>query len=347
MDSSCLPTRVYLFIKGLVMMLAYMLLALTAVQAQPVTGSDDRPISLSSDEPIIPIPLTVDLDPAKVRLGEKLFHDVRLSHDNVMACAKCHHLAEGGADALPHSLGRDGQPLDFNTPTVFNAALSFRFHWRGEFRTLEEQTEAVLRNPRHMNANWEELLAKLHADPNYREAFAASYSDDLQPAQVLDAIVSFERSLLTPNARFDHYLHGQQDVLTEDEKHGYQLFKSYGCVACHQGVNVGGNLFQKFGIFQYPFSQRAATAADLGRFTLTGNERDRFVFRVPSLRNVAVTAPYFHDGGASTLEQAVGTMAREQLDRVLTEEEISLIVKFLHTLTGKYQGQPLAAGALP
>lgn len=198
-----------------------------------------------------------------------------------------------------------------------------------------------------MNANWEELLAKLRADPDYRKAFAASYPGDLQPAQVLDAIASFERSLLTPNARFDHYLHGQQDALTEEEKRGYQSFKSYGCVACHQGVNVGGNLYQKFGIFQYPFSQRAATAADLGRFTLTGNERDRFVFRVPSLRNVAVTAPYFHDGGASTLEQAVGAMAREQLDRVLTEEEISLIVKFLYTLTGKYQGQPLAAGALP
>ena len=329
------------------MMLATMLLVLVAVQAQPVTGSDDHPVSLSSDEPITPIPLRIDIDLAKVHLGEQLFHDVRLSHDNVMACTNCHHLEAGGADTLPHPLGRDGQPLDFNTPTVFNAAQNFRFNWRGEFRTLEEQINAVLLNPRLMNVNWKELLAQLRADPNYREAFAALYLGSLESAQVLDAIASFERSLLTPNARFDQYLRGQYDALTEEEQRGYQLFKSYGCVACHQGVNVGGNMFQKFGIFQRPFSQRVTTAADLGRFTLTGNERDRFVFRVPSLRNVAVTAPYFHDGGASTLEQAVGTMARAQLGRVLTEEEISLIVKFLHTLTGEYQGHPLSAGTLP
>jgi cytochrome c peroxidase len=319
-----------------------------AVQVHAVTDPHEGAAAPLSNEPIVPLPLTVDVDPAKVRLGKRLFHDVRLAHDNRMACATCHRLAEGGADGLPRSLGRDGKPLDFNSPTVFNAALNFRQGWRGNYRTLEEQAEAGFLDPQGMNTNWQELLAKLRADPDYREAFAASYRGDLQPAQVLDAIAVFERSLLTPNARFDRYLRGQHDALTEEEKHGYQLFKAYGCVACHQGVNVGGNLFQKFGIFQDNFAERGnTTKADLGRFTITGDKRDRYVFRVPSLRNVAVTAPYFHDGGAPTLKKAVAVMARTQLGRTLTEAEISLIVQFLHTLTGEYQGRSLEADPLP
>lgn len=319
---------------------------LVAVQALGVADSNERLAALFRDGPITPIPLTVDLDPAKVRLGERLFHDPGLSHNNVMACSTCHELAQGGDDGVSRSRAVDGAPLDYNTPTVFNAALNFRLNWRGSFRTLAAHNEKLLHNTRIMNTNWPELLAKLRADPDYREAFAAIYPGDLEPAQVLDAIASFERSLLTPNARFDHYLRGRRDAITEEEKRGYQLFKAYGCVACHQGVNVGGNLFQKFGIFQTRFSQRdAVTEADLGRFTLTGDQRDRYVFRVPSLRNVAVTAPYFHDGSAHTLENAVDVMARKQLGRTLTAEEIGLIVKFLRTLTGEYQGRSLAADA--
>jgi cytochrome c peroxidase len=235
-----------------------------------------------------------------------------------------------------------------NIPTVFNTTLNFRQHWRGNFRMLEEQAEAVLITLNVMNTSWQELLAKLRADPDYTQAFATLYPAGLQPAQVLDAIASFERSLLTPNARFDRYLRGQPEAITEEEKRGYQLFKAYGCVACHQGVNVGGNLFQKFGIFENYLAERGnATEADLGRFTITHDERDRYVFRVPSLRNVAVTAPYFHDGSVPTLEKAVGIMARAQLGRTLTAEEIGLIVKFLHTLTGEYQGRSLAVEPLP
>jgi cytochrome c peroxidase len=297
-----------------------------------------------ANEPIAPIPLSTDLNPDKVRLGERLFHEPRLSHNNARTCSDCHQLAEGGDDGESRSLAVDGKPLDFNTPTVFNAALNFRLNWRGNFSTLAAHNENLLHNVRIMNTNWPELLAKLRADPDYREAFAAIYPGDLEPAQVLDAIATFERSLLTPNARFDRYLRGRRDAITEQEKRGYELFKAYGCTACHQGVNVGGNLFQKFGIFQPRFSQRdALTEADLGRFTLTGDQRDRQVFRVPSLRNVAVTPPYFHDGSAQTLENAVEIMARKQLNRALTEEEIGLIVKFLRTLTGEYQGRSLAA----
>jgi cytochrome c peroxidase len=267
----------------------------------------------------------------------------------VLACTSCHLLAQGGDDNRSRSPGSDGEPLNFNAPTVFNAALSFRLNWRGNFRSLEEQNEAVLLDPRLMNTSWRELLPKLRADEAHREAFATVYGSDPAPAHVLDALATFQRSLTTPDARFDRHLRGEPDAITPEEERGYQLFKDYGCVACHQGVNVGGNLFQRFGIFHDPFSQWPIRTADLGRFIITGKADDRFVFRVPSLRNVAVTAPYFHDGRAQALEQAIVEMARSQLGRVLTEREIGLIAGFLRTLTGEYRGRPLSdrAGASP
>jgi cytochrome c peroxidase len=295
------------------------------------------------EEPITPVPRDVSLNAGKVRLGEMLFHDVRLSRGDVLACASCHVLAEGGDDSRARSTSWDGELLNFNAPTVFNAALSFRLNWRGNFRTLEEQIEAVLFDPHLMNTTWEDLLPKLRDDEAYREDFSAVYGDGPEPAHVLDALATFERSLLTPGARFDRYLRGERDVLGAKEEHGYELFKAYGCVACHQGVNVGGNLFQKFGIFYDPFSEPAAvTEADLGRLAITGKKADRHVFRVPSLRNVGVTAPYFHDGSAARLEEAVEAMARSQLGRSLTEQDVSSIAAFLRTLTGEYRGQPLA-----
>ena len=298
----------------------------------------------SPDEPIAPIPSPSVSAPAKVRLGERLFFDPRLSHNDTVACAACHHLDEGGDDNRARSPGFDGQDLPFNTPTVFNSALSFRLNWRGNFRTLDEQAEAVLLDPRLMNTSWTELLAKLNGDPDYRVGFAEAYGAAPDRGRVLDAIATFERSLLTPDAPFDRYLRGERNAIGSDAQRGYELFKGYGCVACHQGKNVGGNLFQKFGIFENPFARRANVAeADLGRYTLTGEERDRHVFRVPSLRNVAVTAPYFHDGSAATLEQAIEAMARSQLGRVLTREDIGLIASFLRTLTGDYRGRPLAS----
>jgi cytochrome c peroxidase len=297
-------------------------------------------------EPITPIPSPASRDPAKLWLGERLFRDPRLSRDGTRACASCHDLERNGADDRARSIGAQGRPLDYNTPTVFNAALSFRLNWRGNFRSFEELAEAVLRDPRLMDMDWAELVARLRADPGYRDAFARIYGGDPAPAQVLDALAAFQRSLLTPGAPFDRFLRGERGALAPEQERGYELFKTYGCIACHQGVNVGGNLFQRFGVF----GQRPETTpADLGRFTLTGEERDRRVFRVPSLRNVALTAPYFHDGSAPTLPDAVRTMARSQLGRTLSEEETGLIVQFLHSLTGERGGRTPADGppALP
>jgi cytochrome c peroxidase len=311
----------------------------------PAAADQIRTAVNPADEPIAPVPPAPALAPEKVRLGERLFRDPRLSHGDIRACASCHLLDNGGDDDRAHSIGSDGRPLDFNTPTIFNVALEFRLNWRGNFRTLQEQNASALLDPRIMNTSWEELLQKLRSDAGYRSAFAGAYGGDLVPQQVLDALVSFERSLQTPDARFDRYLRGAPGAITHEEEEGYQLFKSYGCVACHQGTGVGGNLFQRFGIFADPFAGRAVTPADLGRFTITGADSDRQVFRVPSLRNVALTAPYFHDGSAPSLEAAVAVMARVQLGRTIDGHDIALIAKFLRTLTGAYQGRPLEAGA--
>jgi cytochrome c peroxidase len=292
-------------------------------------------------EPITPVPAAEALDPAKIELGRRMFHDVRLSRGDRVSCASCHDLARGGDDGRARSETNDGRPSDFNASTVFNAALNARLNWRGNFRTLTEQNEAVLLDPRLMNATWPELLGKLRADADYHAAFKALYGGP-EREHVLDALATFQRSLLTPDARFDRYLRGERDAITAEEARGYQLFKAYGCIACHQGVNVGGNLFQRFGVFYDPFAARGnAGAADLGRYTITGREDDRKVFRVPSLRNVAVTSPYFHDGSAASLAEAVDIMARSQLGRELPRDDIDLIIRFLRTLTGVYRGQSL------
>jgi cytochrome c peroxidase len=294
-------------------------------------------------EPITPIPHAAEVGTAQVTLGEKLFHDPRLSHSNATACATCHRLAQGGDDGLPLARGADGVLYSRNTPTIFNVALNTRYRWDGAVRTLEAEAESTLHSAAMMNTNWPDLLTKLRVDPDYIAAFNAAYPGGLTREHVLDALSAYVRSLLTPNARFDQYLRGQQQALTAVEQRGYQLFKAYGCAACHQGVNVGGNMFQKFGIFRGDSAPRDDD--DLGRFTVTGVARDRYVFRVPSLRNVAVTAPYYHDGRVETLETAVDLMAKRQLGTALSAEEINLIVQFLHTLTGEYRGRSLALPA--
>ena len=299
----------------------------------------------SEMEPITPVP-EPEVDTLKVALGELLFHDHRLSRGDRYGCDACHLLDEGGDDHHKRPMGLDGQPLGFNAPTLFNAARNFRLNWRGNYRTIEDQNEAALLDPRVMGASWDELLTKLRADLSYDTAFRAAYGAPPERRSVLDALAEFQRSLATPGASFDRYLRGERGAITADAEQGYRLFKAYGCIACHQGENVGGNLFEKFGIFADPFAENMEiTEADLGRLTVTGEEADRYVFRVPSLRNVAVTAPYFHDGRASSLTAAIEIMARIQLGRELPVQDVRSIAAFLETLTGEYQGHSLAGEA--
>lgn len=298
-------------------------------------------------EPISPVrPRAAASDQARVALGERLFHDPRLSHGDRVACASCHELDRGGDDGLVRAVSAAGAALDFNTPTVFNAGSNFRLNWRGNFRTFEEHNEAVLLDAALMNTTWDEVLSKLRADPGYSQGFNAAYRAPPDRENVLDALAVFQRSLVTPNAPFDRYLNGDPEAITPEEQQGFRLFRDYGCAACHQGVNVGGNLFQKFGVFANPFAGRKTlTEGDLGRLTITGRDRDRQVFRVPSLRNVAVTAPYFHDGRTASLPEAVEIMGRNQLGREIGRRDVDLIVQFLGTLTGEYRGRSLAGGA--
>jgi cytochrome c peroxidase len=293
------------------------------------------------DEPIQPIPLTLNQDPGRVEIGRALFRDARLSGNGRVSCATCHDLAKGGADGRARSAGLNGQLTGVNTPTVLNAALNFRQFWNGRAGSLEAQIDQVIQNPVEMGSTWQGVVQVVSQDAKYRSAFASAYKDGVTKANIQNAIATFERTLLTPNSRFDKFLRGDVKAISEVEKTGYIKFKQYGCVACHQGVNVGGNMFQKFGVMGDYFAQRGKiTEADLGRFAITKEEEDRHVFKVPSLRNVALTAPYFHDASAKTLEEAVDVMFRYQLGRVASAQDKDAIVKFLSTLSGELEGAP-------
>jgi cytochrome c peroxidase len=291
-------------------------------------------------EPITPVPTSVPVDLSRARLGERLFHDVRLSGRQTHSCATCHPLNGGGMDGLPVARRPADDASIRNTPTIFNVSLNASFNWDGSTDSLEAHTTRLI--PGLMDLKWPDLLARLRADSGYRTAFEASYPDGITQRNAVDAIVAFERTLLTPGAAFDRYLAGADDALGPRAQEGYRRFKEYGCASCHQGVNIGGNLYQRFGVFDSP--DGIVPGNDLGRVLVTNLSRDREVFRVPSLRNVAVSAPYFHDGRARTLDEAVETMGRRQLGRVLNATDTAVIVEFLKALTGQYRGRYLTVG---
>lgn len=294
------------------------------------------------DEPLKPLPAVPEQNPLQVELGRRLFNEPRLSVNNSLSCASCHRLEIGGADDKALSTGFKGDPLTINTPSVFNASLNFRQFWNGRADSLETQAHEVVQSPSEMGSHWEQVVQMLSADPDYKNAFTKAYPDGVTMNNVQSALATYERTLISANSRFDQYLSGNTEILTTDEKYGYQRFKDYGCIACHQGVNIGGNMFQKFGVMGDYFQARGnPTEADLGRYLVTKAEEDRNVFKVPSLRNVAVTAPYFHDGSAKTLEEAVDVMFKFQLGRVPSDKDKDLIIKFLKTLTGEWGGKPL------
>ncbi|VAW49730.1 Cytochrome c551 peroxidase [hydrothermal vent metagenome] len=289
-------------------------------------------------EPITPIPESLPLSSQKVKLGEMLFHDVNLSHNKHLSCSSCHDLQKGGTDGLPLPItaahqksNLPNQPV-FNSPTVFNSTFNFAQGWEGKTRNLAQQAAIPLFNTFEMgNTSWSNILNYLNQSPSYHSLFRQLYNTkEVQPEQVIDAISEFERSLFTPNARFDLYLKGDQDILSAYELDGYQLFKDRGCISCHHGINIGGNMFQKAGIFKPLFK-------NLGY--MNNNEK---LFKVPTLRNIAITAPYFHDGSIDNLEEAIDLMAKHQLGITLPQDENNKIQAFLKTLTGQYKGQLLS-----
>lgn len=324
---------------------AVLILALLAVTLwqgshHPISASPDLVVSQSEpvvNEPIQPIPLQIDLDPKRVALGEKLFNETQLSHDNTISCATCHQLSSGGVDHLQHATGINGIVGTINTPTVYNSGFNFRQFWNGRAASLEDQVHFPVENSAEMASTLDEATAKLNALADYVTSFNAIYPDGITPTNIADSIATFERSLTTPNSPFDQYLRGDNNALTLRQRQGYQLFKSYGCVSCHQGVNVGGNMYQKMGIVANYFDKRGMpeTNADLGLNAITGLTADLHVFKVPSLRLVALTPPYLHDGTVATLDDAVKVMAFYQLGRSISDDQVALITEFLKSLVGQ------------
>lgn len=306
----------------------------TVAHAASGIGIDER----YRNEPILPLNPATKLDSRKVKLGDLLFHDTRLSHDNTVSCASCHNLATAGVDRLPQSLGIRSTPGAVNAPTVYNSGLSIAQFWDGRADSLEEQAAGPVHNPKEMDSNWDEVVAKLGQDGRLVQMFAALYEDGLVPANIQDAIATFERSLTTARSPFDRYLSGDDRAISEEARKGYLAFKSYGCSSCHQGANVGGNMFQKLGAMGDYFADRGGVdQADFGRFNVTGDELDRHVFKVPSLRLATLTPPYFHDGTVATIEEAIRLMARYQLGRNISDEDVALIVAFLGSLVGEHE----------
>jgi cytochrome c peroxidase len=286
----------------------------------------------ASNEPIQPIAPAKVTQPALVELGKKLYFDPRLSRSGFISCNSCHNLSMGGTDNLKTSIGHNWQKGPINSPTVLNSSMNLAQFWDGRAKDLKEQAGGPIANPGEMAFTHELAIDMLASIEAYRDEFRAVFKKDkIDIDQVTQAIAAFEETLVTPNSRFDQWLKGNKKALSRMELEGYQLFKNSGCTACHNGPAVGGNSFQKFGIVE-PYK---ATSPAEGRFAVTGKDADRFNFKVPTLRNVELTYPYFHDGEAATLRDAVDTMGRIQLGRKFTDEENAKIVAFLKTLTGE------------
>lgn len=294
--------------------------------------------SLTGTEPVLPIPIEHGQDQGKSELGRRLFLDPRLSSDGSVSCAKCHLLAIGGADPLRKSIGVAGAVGVINAPTVFNAVFNLAQFWDGRSLSLEEQIDGPIHNPVEMGTDWPSIIARLELDPLYRSEFSEIYAEGMTAVTIRDAIATYERTLVTPNSTFDHWLRGDSEALSEAALKGYELFKSYGCIACHQGVNLGGNMYHKMGSLGDYFGDRGGelTDADLGRYKVTGDEREKHFFKVPSLRLATLTAPYFHDGSAATLDVAIRYMAKYQLGRTIPQPHVDLIKAFLSSVVGTH-----------
>lgn len=289
------------------------------------------PVISCAVEPIAPLPQKVPHNPAKAAIGKSLFFDPILSKDNSVACASCHALPYGGADPLPVSIGIEGKTGRMNSPTVLNAVFNFSQFWNGRAKNLTEQASGPIHNSVEMGSNTALVERRINQNTHYAKAFRKVYGKrPVTFADITETIVEYEKTLITPNAKFDRYLRGEIK-LNDSEARGYSLFKRIGCASCHNGVNIGGNSYQKFGVI-VPIEHSLQTD---DRYKLTKREFDKNVFKVPTLRNIALTAPYFHDGRASSLKEALKIMSNHNLGIILSSDELNDLTAFLYTLTGE------------
>lgn len=297
-------------------------------------------------EPIQPIPESVPVDWNKAALGRELFFDNTLSGDGKLNCASCHGLNTGGVDNLVTATGISGHKGPINTPSVYNSVFSIAQFWNGRAKDLAAQAAGPVTNPLEMGSHdWESVAERVRNEAGYADKFSAVFgSDAINQDTVTNAIAEYEKTLITPDSRFDLYLKGNASAITDQEKRGYERFKQIGCSGCHSGVAIGGDAYEIMGLEGPYFDDRHSklTAADQGREAFTSNPADRQRFKVPNLRNVELTGPWFHDGSVTSLEQAVREMARYQTpDRDISNQDVQDITAFLKTLTGKYDGIPL------
>jgi cytochrome c peroxidase len=294
-----------------------------------------------------PAPADNPSTPAKVELGSILFHDPRLSMSGTVSCNSCHNLSAGGDDSRPNSIGIGGQAGARSAPTVWNSGHLSVLFWDGRAASLEEQAKGPITNPIEMGmTNHDLAINRLKEIPDYKKHFEKAFGgkDAVTIENAAKAIAAFERTLNTPNSPFDRHLKGEKTALNTEAKKGLALFQEVGCVSCHQGMNLAGpalpagaGFYQKFPLFSgTSYETRYQLTQDPGRFEVTRKEVDRQMWRVPSLRNIALTAPYFHNGSVPTLPEAVRVMAKTQLNRDLKDEEVDSLVAFLESLTGEF-----------
>ena len=288
-------------------------------------------ITVHAVDGITPIPLQIHYDTNKAKLGKKLFFDPHLSKDGAISCSTCHTLPGSGANTTPFSYGVNGAEGIINSPTVLNSVYNFVQFWDGRAKSLREQISGPIENPLEMANSMDAVVQTLKNNLVYKKEFEALYKEGITAQNITDALAEFESALTTPNSRFDKYLLGDKQILNKEEKEGYKRFVALGCISCHDGVNIGGNMYQKAGIM----SDFVSKNSSLGRYNVTGREADKYVFKVPTLRNIEMTAPYFHDGATETLKEAVRKMGEHQLGRILGDQDIDNLVAFLKTLTGQ------------
>jgi cytochrome c peroxidase len=317
--------------------------ALLATFGPPLLAATEDPLMRQAQSLFKPIPETppamkdVSVTPAMVTLGKALYFDPRLSESHNISCNTCHQIGLGGVDMLPTSIGHHWQRGGRNAPTVLNAVFNTAQFWDGRAADLQEQAVGPIQNPIEMAISPEHAVGMLRGIPGYKPLFAAAFPGDegsVSLANVGKAIAAFEATLLTPHAPFDKYLRGNDAALSGEQKAGLKLFIDKGCASCHNGVNLGGGMYAPFGVVEKPGAD-ILPLADKGRFEVTKTATDEYVFKVPTLRNIALTPPYFHSGKSWDLAQAIGVMASSQLGQDLTDAEIASIAAFLLSLTGE------------
>jgi cytochrome c peroxidase len=316
-----------------------------AASARPITSTADADLIAEAKIHFQPLMTPPDSSTPQVKLGKMLFFEARLSLNNTLSCKSCHNLESFGVDQRATSLGHIGQTGTRNAPTVLNASLNSSQFWDGRAKSLKDQAGQPILNPLEMAMpNEAAVLAKLEKIPGYVKAFQAAFPDQEKPltySNLSQALASFEETLLTPS-RFDSFLKGDSQSLTESEKTGLKTFMNRGCVACHFGPGLGGQRFHKFGVME-PYKHQQ----DLGLYEVTKKNRDKYLFKVPLLRNITQTAPYFHDGKIRDLKEAVQIMIKTELGTEFSNAEIENLLAFLKSLTGEVPTEARSAPVLP